>query len=375
MYAGCGTWFTVRLGKPLVGLNFSKEHLCGNFRYALVRFRENAESIALFGGEPHEEKEFLQRYGAIVKNSFSFLRQNLKLNLWLNFYSNAETLVPALVMAPGFFAGRFKLGIFMQVTSAFNQVHTSLSFFVQSYMTIAHWQAITQRLVAFETFFQEKETSMLESPRIQIAPTTSNSFSAAFKEICLPEGRCLLKNISLGVAPGESILIQGASGVGKSTLLKAMCGLWPYGQGQVDQPEGLALVLCQKPYLPLGTLKEMVSYPSQEVYDDKIIKGCLQEVGLGSLIPLLHERQNWHHSLSLGEQQRLNFARLLLQRPQWIIMDESTSGLDEASEGHLLSLLRAKLPGAGIISIGHRSTLQAFHGRLVVLTACKEGSA
>lgn len=372
LYAGGGTWLTLKIGKPLVGLNFQKELLHGTFRYALVRVREYAEAIASFKGELHEEKELMTRYGNIVHNAFLCLRQNMKMNLWSNFYFNAQTIMPALVMAPSFFAKRFKLGIFMQVSSAFTQVHTSLSFIVQSYMVIAQWQAVTKRLVDLDRLFLSGATLLPRDFKgINHQQISTETLQATFTEICLPHGRCLLKDVSLILAPGDSVLIQGPSGVGKSTLLKALCGLWVFGEGDVRHPPGSVLLLTQRPYLPSGTLKAVLAYPSQASFSEEAFIESLEAVGLAMLIPVLDERRDWHHILSLGEQQRLNFARLFLQQPNWIFMDESTSSLDEASEEALLARLKDRLPFSSIISVGHRSTLKPFHSRVMLLESSK----
>jgi vitamin B12/bleomycin/antimicrobial peptide transport system ATP-binding/permease protein len=374
LYAGLGTWLTMKIGHPLVPLNFAQQRFEADFRYSLVRLRENAESVALYGGEPPERAVFDGRFGSVFANYWRIMKRQKKLNWFTSGYSQVASIFPVLVVSPRYFAKQIQLGGLMQVIDAFGNVQSSLSFIVNSYTDIATWSAVTERLTTFEQRMQEIEASLRAPQPIRLRREGAG-VEVRNLDLDLPDGAPLLRGVSLGVAPGGSLLVTGPSGAGKSTLLRAAAGIWPYGRGDVRLGDGRTLFLPQRPYLPLGTLRDALIYPQHETTtDDDRLVDALRRVGLTELASSLGEDQNWPMRLSLGEQQRVAFARVLLAQPDLIFLDEASSALDEADEARLYRLLRTRHPGAAIISIGHRESLKALHDRVIDLTHFHAGA-
>ena len=376
LYAIAGTWLTNLIGRPLVRLNFNQQRYEADFRFSLVRFRENTEGVALYGGEADEMRSFRERFASVVRNWWDIMRRQKRLTWFTAGYAQAATIFPILVAAPRYFRGEIPLGALMQTAQAFGQVQDSLSFIVTSYTDIAEWRAVVLRLLGFErALARVRADAGAEGVRHETG--TGGSLSLDHVTLALPGGRPLMEGVSFDIRPGDATLISGPSGAGKSTLFRAIAGIWPFGRGEVRLPrDARVLFLPQKPYLPIGTLREVVSYPTPPVgLDDAALRETLQAVGLPELAGRLHEAAHWALALSPGEQQRIAFARALVQKPEWLFLDEATSALDEETEARLYALLRERLPGTTVVSVGHRSTLRAFHARRLVVTPNGTGSA
>jgi putative ATP-binding cassette transporter len=366
-YAVLGTWLTRAVGRPLIGLNFDQQRYEADFRFSLVRFRENAEGVALYRGEEGEAKGFKERFGHVVANWWAIMVRRKKL-MWLTTgYGQVAVIFPFLAQAPRYFSGAIQLGGLMQTASAFNQLQGALSWFVDAFTELASWKATVDRLTTFATAL---DTAREEWGHEGLAVAASGDESLRLSGVALdlPGGEPLTEPLDLALSPGDSLLITGPSGSGKSTLLRALAGLWPHGRGTAGLPPGRLLFLPQKPYLPLGDLRSVASYPAPPgAFPDEAVREALADCGLARLAGGLDEIRSFAHELSPGEQQRLAFARVLLHRPDWLFLDEATSAVDEAGEKALYALLRARLPGAAVVSVGHRPGLAAFHRRRLTL--------
>ncbi|MDA8231753.1 MAG: ABC transporter ATP-binding protein/permease [Magnetospirillum sp.] len=375
VYAVLGTWLADRIGRPLVRLNFDQQRFEADFRFSLVRLRENAEGVALYGGEADESQRLLGRFGRVVGNWWDIMRRQKKLTFFTSGYGQIAVVFPYVVAAPRYFAGAITLGGLMQTASAFGQVRGALSWFVEAYGSLADWKATVDRLLTFRNTLDRARMPAAAAPAlggssgIDRRETPSPAVAAENLGLALPDGRSLWQGVDLRFEPGEAVLLTGPSGAGKSTLMRAMAGLWPFGEGRIDIPAGARLLfLPQKPYLPIDTLRAAASYPARgDTFDDRAVAEALAACGLPDLAGQLDEIHHWGNRLSPGEQQRLAFARAFLHRPDWLFLDEATSALDEAGEGRLYALLRERLPDAGIVSVGHRGTLAAFHDREINL--------
>ena len=359
LYSVLGTYFVHLVGKKLIRLNFDQQRYEADFRFSMMRVRENSESIAFYRGEMAEGVGFKERFANVIKNYWGLMRRTKLLNFYVNGYGQLAIIFPLIMAAPRYYAGEIALGGLMQTISAFGRVQDALSFFVDSYSSIAELAAVIQRLTGFTEHMEE---CVRVKSTIERGEGTANKLTLQDLSITLPDGLPLLTACTLALPHGSRILVTGASGAGKSTLLRALAGIWPYGSGTITLPAGAKrLFLPQRPYLVLGSLRRALSYPRTAAASDEEIARILTCVGLDHFSARLDDVDDWSRILSLGEQQRLAFARILLIRPDWIFLDEATSALDEPRERALYELLHQELPSASMISIGHRSTLFALH--------------
>ncbi|WP_037347007.1 ABC transporter ATP-binding protein/permease [Selenomonas sp. oral taxon 138] len=359
LYSGLGTYFVHVVGKKLIRLNFDQQRYEADFRFSMMRVRENSESIAFYRGEMAETVGFKERFASVIKNYWGLMRRTKLLNFYVNGYSQLAIIFPLVMAAPRYYAGEMALGGLMQTLSAFGRVQDALSFFVDSYSSIAELAAVIQRLSGFTEHMEESARVTSDIVRSE---GSDKALVLQDLSIDLPDGTPLLSACTLSLPAGSHVLVTGASGTGKSTLLRALAGIWPYGSGRIELPQGAKrLFLPQRPYLVLGSLRRALSYPRTAAASDDEIARILKLVGMDHFAARLDDVDDWSRILSLGEQQRLAFARILLIRPDWIFLDEATSALDEPRERALYELLHQELPAASIISVGHRSTLFVLH--------------
>lgn len=362
LYAVVGSWLTHVIGRRLIRLSNQQERYEADLRFSLVRVRENAESIALSDGERNENERLSSRFGMVWSNFWSMMRVQKRLTFFTAGYSQIAIIFAFVVAAPRYFAGKIELGELMQINSAFGSVQENFSWFIDAYTTLASWRATCDRLLSFRQALEQNEAHVSDINISHVGDT----LNVAGLALQLGASRQLLNNANLKVAAGERVMLSGRSGSGKSTLLRAMGGLWQDGKGQIQLPDERYLFLPQKPYLPIGTLREALSYPQAvEVYPAERFAQVLDTCRLSHLIPRLDDSDHWQRILSPGEQQRVAFARALLYQPRWLYMDEATSAMDEEDEALLYQALIDELPDVTLISIGHRSSLKRFHGRLL----------
>lgn len=366
IYSIVGTWLAHKVGRKLIRLNYDQQRFEADFRFSMVRVRENSESVAFYGGEKPELQNFRERFALVIGNFWGLMKRTKLLNFYVNGYAQIAIIVPVLMCAPQYFNGTMQLGGFMQTISAFGRVQDALSYFVESYGSIAQYVAVIRRLGGFAGHMEEAEAL---APSFDFTKNTSNALQLWQMDIALPDGRQLAEKLSIAVPAGKRLLISGGSGAGKSTLLRAIAGIWPYGTGEISLPTGWrTMFLPQRPYLPLGSLRRAIYYPQPvpENTDDNLT-GLLERFGLQNLAGQLDAVDDWSRILSLGEQQRLAFIRILLLRPDIVFLDESTSALDEPREAQAYEILHQLLPQMAVVSVGHRSSLLNCHDKQLVL--------
>jgi putative ATP-binding cassette transporter len=369
IYAVFGTVFTHLIGWPLVGLNFQQQQFEADFRFNLVRARENAEQIALLSGEDVERSRLSSRFQRVVENWIAIMQRTKKLTMFTASYSQASVIFPSILLAPAFFADKIQLGGLMQTSSAFSSVQDAFSFFISAYRTLAEWQSVVVRLDGFEASIAGATALNAHADIVQAGSNDDGAIDLKKLQVNLPNGTPLVSADGFRFRANERTLITGPSGSGKSTLFRAIAGIWPFATGIIDIPaQATLMMLPQRPYFPVGSLHAAVAYPAEATsFSPQRLAEVVTAVGLPALAPRLAEEAHWNRMLSLGEQQRLGLARALLHAPNFLFLDEATASLDEPSEAVLYRLIEEKLPATTIISIGHRSTLEAFHQRNVAL--------
>ena len=365
LYAFFGTFFANLVGRRLIPLNFMQQRYEANFRFGLIRVRENAEGIALYRGEPREAEVLDARFTDVFNNTWRVLVTELQLVFYQIGYGQLAIIFPYIVTAPKFFAGAITLGVVMQTAQAFGQVQSALSFFIDNYTNVAELKAVMERLRGLQAAIDDKPVDAIAVT----TQTASADVGTAGVDLALPNGQKLLADLNLVLPKGTSTLISGTSGSGKSTLFRALAGIWPFGKGEVRVPAGArVLFLPQKAYIPIATLRDAVKYPDVESKaSDAEIVDALKAAQLGHLANRLDEEAHWSNTLSGGEQQRLAIARALVFKPDWLFLDEATASLDEANETAVYGVLKERLPATTIVSIGHRPSLKQWHQRQLVL--------
>ena len=362
IYSVAGTFCAHLVGRKLIGLNFDQQRFEADFRFNMMRVRENSESVAFYRGESAENIGFKSRFSKVIGNFWQLMRQTKLLNFYVNGYAQLAIIVPIIMAAPQYFVGAMALGGLMQTISAFGRVQDALSYFVSSYDTIAQLAAVVRRLSGFTAHIEEVTAINNGVTQEKVAGSKNAAIELSALTVALPSGKELVKNIAETFTAGAKILITGASGCGKSTLLRTLAGIWPYGSGKIKTGEKTReLFLPQRPYLPLGSLRQAIYYPLTAGTSDDKLRAVLAKVDLAKFAVRLDDVDDWSRILSLGEQQRLAFARVLIVRPDWVFLDEATSALDEPREQQLYELIRRELPNLSIVSVGHRSTLYRQH--------------
>lgn len=365
LYAVAGTFFTHLIGRPLIGLGIEQQRREADFRAGLLRVRENAEQIALLKGETAERGRLMACFSKLKQNWTAIMGRQKRLTFFTAGYSQAQVIVPILAASPAYFAGAISLGGLMQTASAFGRVEGALSFVVKAYPQLAEWKSVMERLDGFERSVANAVSARVSHEVVEC--DAHGSICAMALDLKKPDGSSLLRIEELNLAVGKATLVTGRSGTGKSTLMRLLAGIWPHAEGRVEIPSrARLLVLPQRPYLPEGSLREAITFPRvSPIGDDARIAALLREVGLSRLAHRLNEEAHWQQELSLGEQQSLMVVRCILFEPDWLLLDEATASLDEPAEHMVYRLLRERLPRTTIVSVGHRSTLQALHDRSI----------
>ena len=369
LYACFATGAVQLIGSRLSKLYFRQQAVEANFRFGLARVREYSEQIALLKGEDRE----IERASGIFADVFATISRLINVRTWLiafqQFYGQFSNIIPYVIVAPFYYLKKVDFGQFNQAADGFSNVNNAMNFFVDRYIGLSDFRATVDRLTTFDDAVARTVAMQAKAPRIVAKPSAGEVLAMPDVALDLPDGRKLARVGNLVLVPQESTLVVGPSGAGKSTLFRAISGLWPFGSGEILQPAHAKLMLLpQRPYIPIGPLRDAVAYPSaSDAYSDAALRDALGAAGLDALRERLDESDNWQMRLSGGEQQRLAIARALLAAPDWLFLDEATSALDEASEAQVYRAIAQRLPKTTLVSIGHRSTLDAFHKRKVTM--------
>ncbi|MBV1799530.1 ABC transporter ATP-binding protein/permease [Siccirubricoccus sp. G192] len=379
LYAGIGSGFTWLIGRPMVEYNIRRNQAESDHRFALVRLRESSEGVALIRGEADEERGLQRAFNHVVTVMKDLMRSERHL-MWLtSAYGMLLTVFPALVASPRFFAGAITLGVLMQISSAFYQVTSSLNWFVDNFPRLADWRSHVERVVELEETLESAQHIESDSViSVVEGPLPDGRDVLAFRDLQIAhaDGNVVIDEATAEIQQGEKVLIVGESGSGKSTLFRAIAGLWPWGSGEIRiPPRAQMMFMPQRPYLPLGTLHAAITYPAPaRKFSETAVIAALERCGLPHLASRLQEEERWDRILSLGEQQRLAFTRLLLHKPRWVFMDEATAALDEENQDVMMRLFPEELPESALLSIGHRPGLDAYHDRTLTLVRSAEGA-
>ncbi|KVP40305.1 ABC transporter ATP-binding protein/permease [Burkholderia ubonensis] len=369
LYALLGSYLMHRAGHPLVSINYQQQKVEADFRFGMIRVRENAEQIAFYDGAAFENSNARNIFERVRENWWRLMKYTMRLNFVLNFYSQIANIFPLIAAAPAYFAGAFSFGTLMQISQAFGNVSDSFSWFINSYSTLVEWRATVNRLREFKrvmraSHLKESVSPATEHGGINLHYVDSERLSTSSLKLALPNGNALADIGSVTIEPGSRWLVIGKSGSGKSTFMRALAGLWPFGDGAIDAPVSARMMFVpQTSYLPIGTLKAALTYPATaDTYSDDACRDALRACRLEEYVDRLDETAHWTRVLSPGEQQRLAGARVLLHKPDFLFLDEATSALDADNEARLYHLFNERLPQAAIVSIAHRESLAAYHG-------------
>lgn len=365
VYSLLGTWITHKVGHCLVALNFVQQKYEANFRFAMVRLRETAESVAFYGGAPRERHILTGRFATLIQNMVFIIKKQKQLSWLTNSYGQIAIIFPFIVAAPRYLSKEISLGGLMQIANCFGKVQESMSYFVDVYSQLAEWQSCAARLISFDEHMASirEETERDEG---KLVKEEGNSLSLHDVTVALPGERILLEKASCTIHEGERVILKGPSGAGKSTLLRVLAGFWPYASGRLTVPQRKEVMFIpQRPYLPMGTLREAASYPGSGADDSRLLP-LFAACGLSHLTGSLDAEGDWSHILSLGEQQKLAFVRIFLHHPRWVFLDEATSAMDEDTERSLYQKLTEE-QNITVVSVGHRSTLDRWHRRAIFI--------
>jgi vitamin B12/bleomycin/antimicrobial peptide transport system ATP-binding/permease protein len=375
IYSLVAMGLTHLIGRPLVSINFNRLRVEADFRYRLVRFRDNAEAVALARGATFEQAGALTRFRAVVDNWWQLIAAQRNLNLFTTAIGQVNGVIPLLIAAPAYFAGWITLGSVLETRVAYGQVSGALAWFVYAYQEIAQWRASVERLSTLADVVDLAEADLSRPDGIQHERVTENVVRLVNLRLQLPDGRVLLEPTNAAVSAGERVAVLGGVGVGKTTLFRALAGIWPFGTGRIEMPaEARAMFLTQRAYLPIGTLREVVSYPATaDAFPEQKVCEVLRLLELAKFESHLRDTDPWDQQLTDDEQQRLTIARVLLHEPDWIFMDDATAALDEAMENRVYEMLAARLPAATVVSMTHRAALTKFHTRCWTLSTNGEG--
>lgn len=369
-YSVLGTWITHKVGHRLVSLNYLQQKLEADFRFSMVRLRETAESVAFYNGAAKEESFLSNRFVTLLRNTLFIIKKQKQLSWLTNSYAQIAIIFPFVVAVPRYLSQNISLGGLMQIANCFGKVQDAMSYFVDVYASLAEWQSCAERLLSFDKHIAAIEKETEEKSGSLVREETHDRLRLADVTISVPamdenkRTREIISSASCTIKSGEHVILKGPSGSGKSTLLRTLAGFWPYVKGHISMPAPSEMMFIpQKPYIPMGTSAEAASYPL-ETADEEILSPLLVECGLSHLMEKTDTEADWSHILSLGEQQKLAFVRVFLRKPKWVFLDEATSAMDEETEEKMYRLLTA-LPGTTVISIGHRSTLDKWHDRVL----------
>ncbi|HEY3596674.1 MAG TPA: ABC transporter ATP-binding protein/permease [Paraburkholderia sp.] len=382
VYAAIGSWVTHKVNHPLVSINYQQQRVEADFRFSLIRIRENADQIALYDGERAEEKSLQGVFGHIRDNWRLVMRFTRRFNIVVISYSQLAIVFPFIAAAPKYFSKSISFGVYQQLTSAFGTVSDSFSWFINNYDSLAEWRATVNRLREFNRVMhgQHLHESVVGGTAhggINVHMTDTQTLDVKDLYLMLPDGQPMANVGSFTIAPKSRWLVRGPSGAGKSTLLRALASLWPFGEGTIEVPAGAKLLFIpQRSYLPIGTLKAALCYPSDEsAFTDEACSEALTACRLPDFAGRLTESAHWERTLSPGEQQRVAAARAVLQKPDFLFLDEATSALDPDNETAIYTALNARLPDAAIVSVAHRKTLEAFHDQTLYVERAVEREA
>jgi len=382
IYAAAGSWVTHKVNHPLVSINYQQQRVEADFRFSLIRIRENADQIALYQGERSEEQQLKGVFSHIRENWRLIMRFTRRFNIVVISYSQLAIVFPYIAAAPKYFSKSISFGMYQQVTGAFGTVSDSFSWFINNYDSLAEWRATVNRLREFHRVMrsQHLHESVVEGTAhggINVHITDDDSIEVKNLRLQRPNGEAMANVGSFTIAPKTRWLVRGPSGAGKSTLMRTLAGLWPFGEGTIEKPtDAKLLFIPQRSYLPIGTLKAALCYPSEaSAYSDEACREVLAVCRLPELADRLGESTHWERSLSPGEQQRLAAARALLQQPDFLFLDEATSALDPENESIIYNALIERLPNAAIVSVAHRKTLEVFHEHTLFIERAVEREA
>jgi vitamin B12/bleomycin/antimicrobial peptide transport system ATP-binding/permease protein len=370
IYAAVGTLITHWIGRPLISLYFQRQHMEADFRFSLARLREYTEQVALLRGEDAEKSMLGGRFAALISNFLEVIFRRMRVTAFTQTFGQLSPIIPFIFTAPFYFARKIELGTMTQTAGAFGQVAGSLTFFVNYYTYLAGFKSVVDRLNSFDGAIEQARSLSDAGPARAAAAAGAPAIGMENVDLSLPDGRHIFAAKHVQLNDGESVVVSGPSGAGKSTLFRAIAGIWPYGTGRISKPADVqVMVVPAKPYIPIGTLRSAVTYPAVAgTYPDEAIRSALVDVRLGDLVGELDHEEVWSQRLSSGEQQRLALARALLLQPHWLLLDESTSAVEEELEAELYAVLARRLPKTTVVSIGHRSTLAQLHQRHLEMT-------